>query len=183
MGFGSLVCGHVGTLSRQGWDIAGVLETKGHKKPKICWRQQRHRTRQLCETMTRSEEEITRDEKLDMRVLVEYIRNDLFHKVKFVYVNDHWRVDGTIYKDYVKCCKGRIGRQTMTSVQLEAYMKNLWLTALTKKLQNKALVQKRSAIYTVMQNKFTGKCYMHKPLWCAMKGLSVLTTCCYERFV
>jgi hypothetical protein len=35
-------------------------------------------------------------------------------------------------------------------------MQNIWLIALNKKLQKKALVQKRSAIYTVMQNKFTG---------------------------
>ena len=35
-------------------------------------------------------------------------------------------------------------------------MKNIWMTALTRKLQKKALVQKRSATHTVMQNKFTG---------------------------
>jgi hypothetical protein len=35
-------------------------------------------------------------------------------------------------------------------------MEKIWMRALNKKLQKKALVQKRSAIYTVMQNKFTG---------------------------
>ena len=107
--------------------------------------------------MTRSLEEIKQDKHIDMKVLVEYIKSNLFTKVKFVYVNDHWDVGGTIYKDYVKCCEGRIGLQRMTSIQREMYMETLWLTALTKKLQNKALVRKRSAIYTVMLNKFTGK--------------------------
>jgi hypothetical protein len=31
------------------------------------------------------------------------------------------------------------------------------MRALNKKIQKKSLVQKRSAIYTVMQNKFIGK--------------------------
>jgi hypothetical protein len=46
--------------------------------------------------------------------------------------------------------------QTMTETQRERYMEKIWMRALNKKLQKKVLVQKRSAIYTVMQNKFTG---------------------------
>jgi predicted alpha-1,6-mannanase (GH76 family) len=61
-----------------------------------------------------------------------------------------------IYKDYIKCCKGRIGLRTMSEVESERYMEKIWMRALNKKIQKKALVQKRSAIYTVMQNKFTG---------------------------
>ncbi len=69
--------------------------------------------------MTRSEEELTRDENIDQRVLVEYIKNDLFPKAKFVLGKDEWDVGGTIYRDYIKCCKGRIGLQTMTEVERE----------------------------------------------------------------
>jgi hypothetical protein len=46
--------------------------------------------------------------------------------------------------------------QTMVEVVRERYMEKIWMRALNKKLQMKALVQNRSAIYTVMQNKFTG---------------------------
>ncbi len=46
--------------------------------------------------------------------------------------------------------------QTMTEVERERYMEKIWMRALNKKVQQKALVQKRSAIYTVMQNKFIG---------------------------
>ena len=106
--------------------------------------------------MTRSEEELLRDENIDQRVLVECIKNDLFPKAKFVLGEDEWDVGGTIYRDDIKCCKGRIGLQTMTEVERERYMEKIWMRALDKKVQQRALVQKRSAIYTVMQNKFAG---------------------------
>jgi hypothetical protein len=44
----------------------------------------------------------------------------------------------------------------MTEAGRERYMEKIWMRALNKKLQKKAPVQKRSAIYAVMQNKFTG---------------------------
>ena len=34
--------------------------------------------------MTRSAEELTREETINLRVLVEYIKNDLFPKAKFI---------------------------------------------------------------------------------------------------
>jgi len=109
--------------------------------------------------MTRTLAELSRDQQIDLKVLVEYIKNDLFPKAKFVLGKDEWDVGGRIYKDYIKCCDGRIGRlQAMTDDAREKYMEKIWMMALNKKLQKKALVQKRSAIYTVMQNKFTGKC-------------------------
>jgi hypothetical protein len=111
----------------------------------------------IHKTMTRTAEELSRDERLDMKVLVDYIKNDLFPKAKFVYGKDDWDVGGRIYNDYIKCCKGRVGLQTMTDVDRERHMEKIWMRALNKKIQKKSLVQKRSAIYTVMQNKFIGK--------------------------
>ena len=60
---------------------------------------------------------------------------------------------GRIYNDYIKCCKGRVGLQTMTELERETHMEKIWMRALNKKIQKKSLVQKISAIYTVMQNK------------------------------
>ena len=115
--------------------------------------------------MTRSEEELLRDENIDQRVLVEHIKNDLFPKAKFVLGEDEWDVGGMIYKDHTKCCKGRIGLQTMTEVERERHMEKIWMRALNKKVQGKALVQKRSAVCTVMQNKFTGVLCNRKGCW------------------
>jgi hypothetical protein len=107
---------------------------------------------------TRSDEEISRDKRVDLKVLVEHIKNDLFPKAKFVLGEDECGADvgGTIYKDHIKCCEGRIGLRTMTDSNRESCMKNIWMMALTKKVQKKALIQKRSVTCTVMQNKFTG---------------------------
>jgi hypothetical protein len=97
--------------------------------------------------------------KLILKVLVEYIKNDLF-PAKFVLGKEEWDVGGMIFNDYIKCCDGRIGLKTMWRRLKEKrnYMEKIWMTALNKKIQ-KALVQKRSTIYTVMQNKFTGSAH------------------------
>ena len=108
--------------------------------------------------MTRTLEELSRDEHMDLKVLVEHIKTDLFPKAKFVLGEDEWDVGGRIYKDCIKCCNGKIGRlQPMTNEARETHMEKIWMMALNKKLQKKALVQKRSATCTAMQNKFTGK--------------------------
>jgi hypothetical protein len=106
--------------------------------------------------LTRSEDQIARDEQVDVKVLVECTKNDLFPKAKFVLGADEWDVGGMIYKDCIKCCGDRIGLRTMSDIIRESHMKHVWMTVLTRKLQKKALVQKRSATHTVMQNKFTG---------------------------
>jgi hypothetical protein len=46
--------------------------------------------------------------------------------------------------------------QTMIEAERERHMEKIWMRVLNKKVQKKALVQKRSAACTVMQNKFTG---------------------------
>ncbi len=125
--------------------------------------------------MTRSAEENSRDEHIDLKVLVEYIKIDLFPKAKFVLGKNEWDLGGTIYNDYIKCCNGRIGLQTMTETQRERYMEKIWMRALNKKLQKKVLVQKRSAIYTVMQNKFTGN--LHNRGTSFEKQILFLTGC------
>jgi hypothetical protein len=128
--------------------------------------------------MTRSAEELSRDEQIDLKVLVEYIKIDLFLKAKFVLGKDEWDVGGMIYKDYLKCCEGRIGLQTMMGVVRERHMEKIWMRALNKKLQKKALVQKRSAIYTVMQNKFTGK-LQNRGAVVFFEQRRLFLTCCY----
>jgi hypothetical protein len=79
---------------------------------------------------------------------------------KFIYGKDDWDVGGRFCDDYIKCCnKGRVGLQTMTEVEeRDGHMQKIWMRALNKKVQRKALVvQKRSTIYTVMPNQFAGK--------------------------
>jgi hypothetical protein len=98
--------------------------------------------------MTRDEDRQSRDDHIDKRVLVEHIKNDLFPKAKFVSGEDEWDVGGMICNDCIKCCRGRIGSQTMTAMERERHMEKIWMRALNKKVQKKALVQKRSAMCT-----------------------------------
>jgi hypothetical protein len=53
-------------------------------------------------------------------------------------------------------CKDRIGSQSMSKQNRDTYMEAVWTTGMAKHLQKSALSQKRSAVYTVMQNKFSG---------------------------
>ena len=97
--------------------------------------------------MTRSAEEVLRSETIDLKVLVEYIKIDLFPKAKFVLGKDEWDVGGTIYGDYIKCCKGRIGLQTMTEVERERYMEKIWMRALTRRCSRRRSFRKE-VLYT-----------------------------------
>jgi hypothetical protein len=94
--------------------------------------------------MTRSEEELSRDEHIDERTLVDCIKNDSFLKAKFVMGEDEWDVGGVICKDCIKCCRGRTGLQTMPRIERHSHMEKTWMRALNKKIQKKALVQRRS---------------------------------------
>ena len=88
--------------------------------------------------MTRNEEEESRDEQIDQRVLVDYIKNDLFPKAKFVLGEDEWDVGGVICKDCIKCCGGgRTGLQTMTRVERQSHAEKIWMRALNKKIQKR----------------------------------------------
>lgn len=97
--------------------------------------------------------------KHDLEVLVKYVKDDLFAKVKFLYdpIVD-LAVGGKIYKDYKSKCKEQIGSgQGLSALSHDTYMEMVWTMAMTKHIQNTALAQKRSAVYTVMQNKFAGE--------------------------
>jgi hypothetical protein len=81
----------------------------------------------------------------------------LYPKVKFFYdPKEDLAVGGKIYNDFKQKCKNSIGSRSLTEQNRETYMVAVWTTGVTKKLQKNALSQKRSAVYTVMQNKFSG---------------------------
>jgi hypothetical protein len=74
--------------------IAGSSSKGDHKK-------------QILKTMTSSPDRHLRDEHIDLKVLVECKKNDLFPKAKFVFGKDEWDVGGMIHKDCIECCCGR----------------------------------------------------------------------------
>ena len=94
----------------------------------------------------------------DITALSSYIKEDLYPKVKFFYDNKtDLKVGGQIYRDFREKCKNRMkGGRGLTPDLLDTYMESIWNQGLTEKTQRRALLAKRSAIYTVMQNKFSG---------------------------
>ena len=94
----------------------------------------------------------------DLDVVVRYIKEDLFAKVKFLYdPKADLAVDGRIYKDYKSKCTNKVGGSGSATGEHLVYVEGIWVTAITMHLQKTALAQKRSAVYTVMQNKFGGE--------------------------
>ncbi len=93
----------------------------------------------------------------DLEIVIKYVKNDLFAKVKFIYdPKVDLAVGGKIYSDYERKCKNLIGGRGLTAESHETYMEAVWTAAMTKHIQKNGLAQKRSAVYTVMQNKFSG---------------------------
>jgi hypothetical protein len=100
---------------------------------------------------------VSKQKRDDLEVVVKYVKNDLFAKVKFIYdPKVDLAVGGKIYKDYKRKCQDQMGGRDLTAETHDTYMEAVWTGAMTKHLQNTALTQKRSAVYTVMQNKFSG---------------------------
>ena len=60
-------------------------------------------------TKTRSADENLRDKHIDIKVLAEYIKVDLFPKAKFVLGKDEWDMGGRIYNDLLNAAMGELG--------------------------------------------------------------------------
>lgn len=98
----------------------------------------------------------------DLITLSTYIKEDLYPKVKFIYGDKtDLKVGGLIYNDYRDKCKVKMKRGRHLTSQppelLDTYMESIWNQGVTLKTQRRALSAKRSVVYTVMQNKFSGK--------------------------
>ena len=66
-----------------------------------------------------------------------------------------WDVAGLINKDHIKCCQERIGLLAMTEVEREMNTEKIWMRQhAAQESPKKALAQKISRMYSVIQNKF-----------------------------
>ncbi len=96
-----------------------------------------------------------------MEVIVEYIKSNLYPKVKFLYkqVKHDLMVGGPMYNYLRESCIGKIGDHNMTGEETwDTYMMEAACNAcLTRHVQKRAQSIKRSGVYTVMQNTFSGE--------------------------
>ena len=91
----------------------------------------------------------SRQRRDDLEVVVRYVKEVLFERVKFIYdPKEDLAVNGKIYKDYRIRCKDQLGSH-LPLLHWEMHLKGVWTDALTKHMQKNALAAKRSAVYTV----------------------------------
>jgi hypothetical protein len=94
----------------------------------------------------------------DLEAVVKHVKDDLFAKVKFIYdPKVDLAVGGKTYVDYKSKCRNQIGARGSSVENHDTHMESIWNMAMTKHMQKNALAQKRSAVHTVMQNKFAGE--------------------------
>ena len=110
---------------------------------------------------------VNKQKRADLEVVVKYIKDDLFPKVKFIYdPKVDLAVGGKIYNDYKEKCKDQTGGMRLARDARDTCLEVVWTDGLTKHTQKNALAQKRSAVHTVMQNKFAGKSeHIASSLW------------------
>ncbi len=102
---------------------------------------------------------VSKQRRDDLEVVIKYVKNDLFAKVKFIHDPkvDLAVMGGKIHKNYKRRCSDQIGGQGLSTEGHDTHMESIWTMAMTKHMQKNALAQKRSAVHTVMQNKFGGE--------------------------
>ena len=95
----------------------------------------------------------------DIKVIIKYVKVDLFSKIKFIYdTKKDWEVGGRIYTNFRTTCRDSIGDRSQTDATIrELYMQSVWNQAMEEQVQNRALAPKRSAVYTQIRTKFSGK--------------------------
>jgi hypothetical protein len=98
----------------------------------------------------------------DFQVLKNWVRNELFDKVKFLYNQaNELRVNGVLYRLFVADCRDRlVGLKTgqRNDEYAKLYMAMLWTEANQKKRNMVAngLTTRRSTVFSSMQNQFVG---------------------------
>lgn len=98
----------------------------------------------------------------DFQVLKNWVRNELFDKVKFLYNQaNELRVNGVLYRLFVADCRDRlVGLKTgqRSDEYAKLYMAMLWTEANQKKRNMVAngLTTRRSTVFSSMQNQFVG---------------------------
>lgn len=100
----------------------------------------------------------------DLGIVNNWVRYELFKKVKFVYEPEIDCVyNGALYRQFKKHCSTKlIGLKMdpdMRQSQKNLYLQSIWYDATQKKnnLIMDGLNARRSCIYSIMQNRFTGK--------------------------
>lgn len=105
----------------------------------------------------------------DLRALSKWAKNDLFRFVKFLHNGkEDVAIGGELYLYFVRTFRENpkllpgVTELQHATINKDMYMDRLWSEAVSRQIVNNALALKRSAIYTVMQNRFQGNLSLHR---------------------
>lgn len=104
----------------------------------------------------------------DLEIMSQWVRTDLFDKVKFLYNPEKdLQVNGALYKLFITNCKERlVGLRGphATAEYRRMYVELLWQEGNKKRRHVVAngLTSRRSSVYSAMQNRFVGKSFEDK---------------------
>jgi len=93
----------------------------------------------------------------DTAILQAYVKDELYYGVKFLYdPRSDLDTSQPIFQHFYKTCKDRLEglKKYPGKEERDLYIRNLWNTATSERVQQDALSVKRSSVYTVMQNRF-----------------------------
>ena len=97
----------------------------------------------------------------DLEILLNFAKEELFTKTKFLFRPDDLNVGNRAYNLFVKCCKEKLqGIRKVQDSNFEQYYLNFIWTQGTRGRPNliqRGLTSKRSAVQTYMAYRFAGK--------------------------
>ena len=96
----------------------------------------------------------------DIQIVALYAKEILFPKCKFVYAKEDLDVNGRMFRDFKKECGKQLGGKHIKRGTEELYLRSLWERATKERIVSDQLNSRRSAVYTVMMNRFSGKLQM-----------------------
>ena len=97
---------------------------------------------------------------LDKQTIRDYVKDDLFYRIVFVWTKQSLEEDGHLHKDFIKNCRSKIENGLLLRAEdtvAKAYLNYLWQVLVGDKCYNVWLSQKRSNVYQAMQDKFLSK--------------------------
>jgi len=97
----------------------------------------------------------------DKNKVRDYVKEDLFERVVFVWSKAAFTKDGILHKDFMKNCRSKIADGSLVDASDEdadAYMNFLWNGMVKENCYREWLSHKRSSRYQAVQDKFMSKC-------------------------
>jgi len=109
----------------------------------------------------------------DKNKVRDYVKDELFERVIFVWDKAALQPSGVLHQDYMKNCKARLADGKLidaTDSDAETYMNLVWTIIVKENCYQTWLSNKRSNTYQAVQDRFMSKC-------CSIESCSLLMCC------